>query len=130
METFRGYAWPGNVRELKNAAERTLYRWVAADRSGPVDAAFIDPFADARLPADTAETAPVSGGAPSGRAPAPQQPDGPFDLRKALDAVERRWTLDALITNGWSQKRAAGHLALTYDQMRGLVRKHDLKAPD
>jgi hypothetical protein len=33
---------------------------------------------------------------------------------------------EALIAHGWSQKRAADFLKLSYDQMRGLVRKHAL----
>lgn len=118
MAQFLNHAWPGNVRELKNAAERSLYRWIAAGHAGPIDEVLIDPF-------------------PSAHGPASPQPLPDFetkaaeffDLRRELDAVEKRWVGDTLVACGWRQKEAAARLQLTYDQIRGLVRKHALRAP-
>lgn len=125
IATLRAYDWPGNVRELKNAAERSFYRWIAADRAGPVDQVVIDAFDTRHRP-----PASVDAVAPRETTTAPPPPanvsNGPFDLRAYLDRAEREWVSRALAANGGNQKRAARDLALTYDQIRGLVRKHGL----
>ncbi|MBI1366602.1 MAG: AAA domain-containing protein [Alphaproteobacteria bacterium] len=123
MGAFVRHDWPGNVRELKNASERSFHRWVADGRTGPVDAVVIDPFDSAHRPAARLE-APAFSHAPA--LPADPPADKGFDLRARLDAVEREWVEEALARSGYSQKRAASYLNLTYDQMRGLVRKHGL----
>ncbi|MCB2097385.1 MAG: phage shock protein operon transcriptional activator [Parvularculaceae bacterium] len=117
LATFLAHDWPGNVRELKNAAERSVYRWITGGDSGPVDRIVIDPFGPAE-----SSTPPKS--RPDMKSPDPAG----FDLRRELDAIEKKWTQNALAAHGGSQRRAAAHLRLTYDQMRGLVRKHDLAA--
>lgn len=111
--------WPGNVRELKNAAERSFYRWISAGNSGPVAAIVLDPFGgDHRAPpALSAKPAPTTEPPPAPR----------YDFRRELDAVEKRWAEAALIANHWNQRETAKALKLTYDQMRGLIRKHGLK---
>ncbi len=116
MNSLLDYDWPGNVRELKNAAERSLYRWLSGGGAGPVDVALIDPFPS---PASLGPAEPVQ---------PPPVPLRDFDLRRELNAVEKRWVEDALIACAWNQKEAAARLALTYDQMRGLVRKHRLNS--
>jgi psp operon transcriptional activator len=112
---FLSHGWPGNVRELKNAAERSLYRWIAAGSAGPVEKVSIDPF---------------NGNAPPEKAQSPEMSKAArpvaFDLRRELDALEKRWVADAVAACGGNQKEAATHLSLTYDQIRGLVRKHGL----
>ncbi|MBB5520023.1 sigma 54-interacting transcriptional regulator [Amphiplicatus metriothermophilus] len=133
MAAFIAHDWPGNVRELKNAAERSFYRWIAAGNAGPVGEAAIDPFAGAALPPDLASAAaraapPRPASPPASEPPAPPGP-GPYDLRKRLDEAERKWTEEALAAHGGNQRLAATHLGLTYDQMRGLVRKHGLARP-
>lgn len=122
MTELAAHDWPGNVRELKNAAERSLFRWRSQGRQGPVDEISIDPFAGAfPSPGQTvSETAaPLDAEAPIASAPA-------FDLRSHLDEIEKRLTVAALDNAAGNQKRAAERLGLTYDQMRGLVRKHAL----
>ncbi|MBY0421197.1 MAG: sigma 54-interacting transcriptional regulator [Parvularculaceae bacterium] len=113
LAALAAHAWPGNVRELKNVAERSLHRWVSRGAGGPVAEVHIDAFAAARRPE---------------RAPAAAEPaenaQPPHDLRAALDALERRWTTEALALCAGSQKRAAERLGLTYDQLRGVMRKH------
>lgn len=118
MAELIGYDWPGNVRELKNSSERSFYRWIAAGRSGPVDEVIVDAFDNAHRVSEAPAPAPP---------PEPPAPDGRFPLRARLDDIEKRWTEEALAANGGSQKRAADFLDLTYDQMRGLVRKHGLQ---
>ncbi len=115
MARLVAHDWPGNVRELRNAAERSVYRWLAANNPGPVDEVVIDPFASIAPPPDAA--APSAEKAPD--------PAG-FDLRGELDALERKWVEDALAVHGGNQKRAAEHLRLSYDQLRGIIRKFGL----
>lgn len=118
MAQFLAHDWPGNVRELKNAAERSLYRWLADGGAGPVGSVVIDPFggdSSGKPPIEAAPAATV------------ETPPAVFDLRRALTAVEKRWVEDALAASAWNQKAAAMRLNLTYDQLRGLVRKHRLK---
>lgn len=110
--TLLAHDWPGNVRELKNAAERSLYRWIAAGRTGPIDAVLLDPFAAIDAPPPPASTAARKSAATR------------IDLRRDLDAIEKRLVEDAVAAAGGNQKEAAALLSLTYDQMRGLVRKH------
>ncbi|MEE2692293.1 MAG: phage shock protein operon transcriptional activator [Pseudomonadota bacterium] len=123
MAAFARHDWPGNVRELKNAAERSLYRWLAAGNAGPVGEAAIDPFEEAPPPPEELHVEPKW---------APEQPknfaqaSAPADLRKGLDNIERRWVEETLAGCGGNQRLAAERLSLTYDQMRGLVRKHNL----
>jgi len=122
MHALIDHNWPGNVRELKNTAERSLYRWISSGEAGPIGTIVLDPFAGPHgsLPA-SAEKAPT--------AMSPEAPPGArYDLRKELDEVERNWTEKSLIASGWNQRAAAVALGLSYDQMRGLIRKHGLKA--
>ena len=128
LAAFLAYDWPGNVRELKNAAERSFYRWIAADRTGPIDDVVIDAFeSDHRPAAMAAGHAPQTPESVNEPATTAAMPAGSFDLRARLDDVERHWVEQTLAANGWNQKRAANSLSLSYDQIRGLVRKHGLQ---
>ncbi|MFQ5563523.1 MAG: phage shock protein operon transcriptional activator [Parvularculaceae bacterium] len=127
MAAFTAHDWPGNVRELKNAAERSFYRWRADERDGSVGEALIDPFENVRLEpaepsADGAESQDTSARTYAALEPSVQ----PFDLRAHLDAAEKDLVERALGQHDGNQRRAAEHLSLTYDQMRGLVRKYGL----
>lgn len=128
MSALCAHDWPGNVRELKNAVERSVFRWRAEGRAGPVAAVVISPFAGLALPGAgagaTLSSASADDGAQSFKTEA--LPMGVTDLRAHLDAIEGRLAAAALDAAGGSQKRAAARLSLTYDQMRGIVRKHGL----
>jgi len=115
---LRAHPWHGNVRELKNAVERSVHRW--GDATAPVDALVLDPFAEAR---------------PAAAPPAPEAADpdrGPGDaaqpLRERVDAFERTLLREALARHGHQQKRTAAALGLSYDQLRGLLRRHGLRS--
>lgn len=121
MAAFFAHDWPGNVRELKNASERSFYRWLANGNSGPVDEIVIDPFAVGEI------INPASGAVADkkeSKAPAPSAMK--IDLRHLLNDAEKRLAADALKTCGGNQAKAAEQLTLTYDQFRGLLRKHSL----
>jgi len=133
MARLAAHDWPGNVRELKNAAERSFYRWRANDQTGPVDEIIIDPFPDligqAELHeahenrAQEAERQTLAYAAsPAAKAPA----TAPVNLREHLDMIEKQIVTAALARNGDNQKRAAKALSLSYDQIRGIVRKYGI----
>ncbi len=119
MDALQSHDWPGNVRELKNAVERSLHRWGIPDQ--PVAEVVIDPFQSPfSEPAERAGTAPP---------PRDDRPPGtPGDFNARMREMERRLVLQALDEHGHSQKRTAVALGLSYDQLRGLVRKHGLSS--
>ena len=115
IEQLLSYRWPGNVRELKNAVERSLYRW--SDPENPVANIVIDPFAS---PYADPEPVPVPG-------PVAGDDSGPeLDFAERMAAIEKQLLEDALLRNGNNQRRTAQELKLSYDQLRGMVRKHEL----
>lgn len=135
MRQLTEHLWPGNVRELKNTVERSFYRWRVADMMGPVGDIIIDPFPD--LPQDASSDAGAEINAPgtARRAPfvvGPMTPESNalsesnIDLRAHLDDIEKQLVVAALARNGDNQKRAAKALSLSYDQIRGIVRKYKL----
>jgi len=124
MTTLTTHHWPGNVRELKNAAERAMFHWSINSESALVEKIIIDPFEHAGAPKETSLVLPQS----SALTPDKKSPmeDTPMDLRAHLDAIEKDLVTAALSRNAGNQKRTAEFLSLSYDQMRGLVRKHHL----
>ncbi len=115
QEQLLSHAWPGNVRELKNAVERSLYRW--GDGTTAVNTIVVDPFT-----APFAETPATTGGERALQGEA--APD--LDFAGRIRELERSLLAEALAANGHNQRRTAQALGLSYDQMRGMVRKHGL----
>ena len=122
---LKAHDWPGNVRELKNAAERAVFHWAETDRDSPVHHIVIDPFERAfgALPDQPAAKNKTSTVTPPAIA---TTPTGAYDLRAHLSEIERTLVEEALNRQGGSQKRAAEALSLTYDQIRGIIKKHGL----
>jgi psp operon transcriptional activator len=122
IEALLAWPWPGNVRELKNAVERSLYR--AADATQPVQEIHFDPFAHAHEP--------LAGHEPHReQAVADASPDNglPLDYRAVVDRFEQRLLLRALAAADGNRRVAAESLSLSYDQLRGLLRKHGIGGP-
>ncbi|MCB2187136.1 MAG: sigma 54-interacting transcriptional regulator [Deltaproteobacteria bacterium] len=117
-DALLAYPWPGNVRELKNVVERAVFR-----AEGPViEGIDFDPFAAyAPPPAPAAAPATAPATAPAGPRPAPPEPG---DFKAAMRVHEAAILGAALTKAGQQQKEAARILGLTYDQFRGLLRKH------
>jgi psp operon transcriptional activator len=115
---FYQYAWPGNVRELRNVIERSLHR--QGEDGDEIASLIINPWPDAQLnpPEMPPLTAPPKGASFHHL---------PSDLRAALDQQEASWLEQALEQTAHNQKQAAELLGLTYDQIRGLTRKHGLR---
>ncbi len=118
MTTLSHYRWPGNIRELKNAVERSLHRW--GDPSSPVDRIVLDPFQSPypRIPEFEEEQADV------GKSP---ETNAEVDFNQRLADIEKQMLRAALAENGHNQRLTADALGLTYDQLRGMVRKHGLQ---
>jgi psp operon transcriptional activator len=119
MEALEQYPWPGNVRELKNAVERSLYRW--GDPDTPVHEVVINPFLSPFDSAET-ETEAESPAAPSKNTPGTV----PENFNARIARIERKMLRDALQQNNHNQRQTAITLGLSYDQLRGMVRKYKL----
>jgi len=121
--------WPGNIRELKNVVERSVYRWGEQDE--PVAEVVINPFSgfgdeelpDDDMPGDAGNETVTDTEADSGS----EEPVWPVALRQLLDDTELEWVVAALEEAHHSQKAAAELLGLSYDQMRSVMRKHNLR---
>lgn len=121
LAALEAHSWPGNVRELKNAVERSLHRW--ADPAKAVAEVVIDPFVSPH-----AEHSP---GARVEEIVAEDETDVTTPgFQQQVAAIEEKLLREALSDNGHNQRRTAAALGLSYDQMRGLVRKYNLSGRD
>jgi psp operon transcriptional activator len=117
VRALESHYWPGNVRELKNVVERAVYR---AD-GDEIDEIEFDPFRSPfvqrapDVPAD-ADGLPVTAAVP------PSSDD--LDLRRAVSDLEQRLLRQALEESRFNQRKAASRLGLSYDQLRGLLRRY------
>jgi len=118
LDQMLSYAWPGNVRELKNAVERAVYRH--DDPHKPVRQLVLDPFESPWRPRSESGAADLQTNAD----PAAHT----MDLRAWLNEQEKNLVGRALDACQGHQGRAADRLSLSYDQLRGIMRKHGLSA--
>ncbi len=129
LAMLKGHDWPGNVRELKNVVERSLYRWGEADR--PVGQIILDPFESPWRPATSRSATsamPIDPASEAATLPAVRSSDfaGVADLRAAVAQYERDILAAALERCRHNQRRTAAALALTYDQLRHAMKRHNL----
>ncbi|THB67553.1 MAG: phage shock protein operon transcriptional activator [Desulfovibrio sp.] len=128
-EQLMRFTWPGNVRQLKNVVERAVYR--AA--SPLITELEFDPFSSPFRPLageDAAE--PDTDSVPSLPSPPLHTsiPDSSESvsldtpLPQAVADLEIQYLREALHRAKHKQTQAAKLLGLTYDQFRGLYRKH------
>lgn len=116
------YHWPGNVRELKNVVERCVYQCEDPDQQ--VKDVIFDPFASPWRPlASTRAATPVQG-LRSDTDSEVQLGAGGF--KQQVQDFEIRLLREALGQAQFNQRRAAKLLDLTYDQLRGYLRKYEL----
>ncbi len=122
INMMMAYVWPGNVRELRSAVQRSVVRWCLSEATGPVDTLIIDPFP----PESPAQSDSVD---PDKHRPDDDhgtKPELVHDLRAHLNGIEKALVSKALERHRGSQKKAAQSLGLSYDQIRGIIRKYDL----
>lgn len=123
--TLEKHAWPGNIRELKNVVERAVYR-SASSRIEFID---LDPF-----------QSPYPGKNPRRPTRKPTKEETPIKesktpdlthlpLKEAVKSLEIDMINHVLKNTRYHQKKAADHLGLTYDQLRGLLRKYEMEIP-
>lgn len=115
------HAWPGNIRELKNAVERSLYRW--GNPNQEVDTIVIDPFTSPFAPTSSTELDLQRVENPAVKADTLKQTT---DFNAYMAATEKQLVQEALARNGHNQRLTAQSMGLSYDQLRGMVRKHKL----
>ena len=139
------YPWPGNVRELKNVIERAVYQH--GTNSHPIHSLTFNPFSNefptlnsAKEPAtDADETSEHTASEKLTQAVtsvnAPQQASSaplidnltfPIDFKSWKEEQAIIVIRAALEQAQYNQRTAAKMLSLSYDQLRGLVRKHKL----
>ena len=121
-QKLREYPWPGNVRELKNVIERAVYRMQDLDE--PLDDIQFDPFASPYRPVENKRAA-ITGSGAVPDAPAP--PEGAADFKERVKDYEIALIQKALEDNKFNQRKAADALGLSYHQLRGYLRKYDIK---
>jgi psp operon transcriptional activator len=119
LAALERYPWPGNIRELKNVVERAVYR----STNDTVREIVFDPFRSPypRLPA-AGEKAPDE--TPPGKSSRPADTARDLPYKEAVARLEVRLLSQALEDARFNQRQAAGLLGLTYDQLRGQLRKH------
>ena len=111
------YSWPGNVRELKNVVERAVYR----TENDVIDSLEFNPFCNpfaSETKKDIVEEMEAE--------PKAQKffEYNLIDLGKAHDDLDISFISRALDASGGNQKFAAEKMGISYDQFRGLYRKH------
>ena len=112
--------WPGNVRELKNAIERSVYRLV--NKSKQISHIAFDLFdSPFRL-----KTAQGSGRPAEDIAVSSRKHVLPVDLPQRIREIERELVEAGLERAMFNQRVAATLLGLSYHQLRGKIRKHNL----
>ena len=115
--TLVRHPWPGNVRELKNAVERSVYR--SPDKDRKITRIAFDPFdSPYNLSADAQR--------PAAADPQPRKrtPLLPTSFKREMRDAEKRLLEAALEKARFNQRVAADLLGLSYDQLRGKIRKH------
>ncbi|MCG8640617.1 MAG: phage shock protein operon transcriptional activator [Desulfobacterales bacterium] len=150
MRRLENHNWPGNIRELKNVVERAVYR----SRKPVIDDISFDPFehpygsglekptvfkpgrerppnekTDRQIDSQPAEPEPAEPGQAGSDTPDPDLRRLMADIeqmpyKQAVEALEIYLVSKALAACRFNQKRAAEKLGLTYDQFRGVKRKH------
>lgn len=123
------YDWPGNIRELKNVVERCVYQCDDPDQA--VKEVIFDPFSSPYRPVSRAKTGAVNALTKSGiEAPAPTAEEeviiSSLGFKQQVQDYEIRILNEALRQCQYNQRKAAKLLDLTYDQLRGYLRKYDL----
>ncbi|MBJ2116330.1 MULTISPECIES: phage shock protein operon transcriptional activator [Proteus] len=110
------YSWPGNIRELKNVVERSVYRHGTSD--SVLNNIIIDPFAGIQ----TSKKSELKKSSQENFS----LPTLPLDLRQWQNEAEKKLVNNALKESLYNQKEAAEKLSLSYDQFRGLIKKHQI----
>jgi psp operon transcriptional activator len=142
QQMLLSYPWPGNVRELKNVVERCVYRTPAEQE---VEQIVFDPFhspyrplhspirrdaANGRSAERTADGATEGSAGGRSRAASASALEFPLDLKDTIQSIEIDLLERAMESARHNQRKAAELLGLSYDQLRGYLKKYDLLKKD
>jgi len=121
------YPWPGNIRELKNVIERCVYQ--SEDPHKTIRNIVFDPFASPYRPASTgpgnkADNAEVANDFVTEK----DFEFGSIGFKHQVQEFEKRILRQALKQCQHNQRKTAKLLDLSYDQLRGYLRKYDLNS--
>lgn len=132
LKSLEAYPWPGNIRELKNVIERAVYRSSTPEIKEISFNPFHSPYGERISLAP-----PVRSGHARDPEVLPAIPDTPAvnvpgilesllekPLKDATAELEQYLVSQALKDCRFNQKKAAQKLGLSYDQFRGIRKKH------
>ncbi|ENH4337351.1 helix-turn-helix domain-containing protein, partial [Providencia stuartii] len=98
-----------------NVVERSVYRH--KDNDAPVETIIFDPFGEKLAALSNPEKIPEQ---------KISLPSLPCDLRLWQQQSEKQLLEQALQQSQFNQRKAAQRLSLSYDQLRGLIKKHQI----
>ena len=117
-ERLLAFDWPGNVRQLRNVIERAI---ILCDKDviGVKDLPLLGEIGDLEnlvehTPATNEELKAIK----------------KEIRRKAVEKVEKKFILNALIHNDWNVTRASGKTGLQRTNFQSLMKKHGITLPD
>jgi psp operon transcriptional activator len=109
--------WKGNIRELKNVVERAVHH----ANTDIVDKVVFDPFVS---PYDSAFLADEEDSSEQNDTDLLDEGTQFSSVKEAVENLEKSMVRKALANCRHNQKKAARQLGLTYDQLRGKIRKY------
>src|SRR3989339_323182 len=130
---LEAYPWPGNIRELKNVIERAVYKSSSYKLQDISFNPFISPFGNHFESREKGMIKEKSEGPTSGLHEAHATEEGFVDavnqifkkpFKEAMGHLERLVLSRTLVECRYNQRSAAKKLGLSYDQLRGLLKKH------
>jgi psp operon transcriptional activator len=116
VSALESHAWPGNVRELKNVVERAVYRSDSPLITEIVFNPFHYPRGAPRIPSQENRSQ------ESHCLSLEELLNRP--IKEAIRELQIILLRKGLKETRFNQRKAAQRLGLTYDQFRGLYRKH------
>lgn len=118
------YPWPGNIRELKNVIERCVYQ--SEDPDKPIKEVVFDPFASPYRPSTSGTDGDDAAGKVLDMVSDEDFEVGSIGFKHQVQEYEIRILQEALRQCQFNQRKTAKLLDLSYDQLRGYLRKYDL----
>jgi psp operon transcriptional activator len=122
QKELEAHQWPGNIRELKNVIERAVYQSESASINYIVFDPFVSPYVALKESAQGDETITSTEPSAMQRPEFPQSAGG--SLEDTLRDVEIGIIKNALEQHRHNRKKVAVFLGLSYDQLRGKIRKY------
>lgn len=118
------YHWPGNVRELKNVVERAIYQ--SEDPDQPIKDIVFDPFTSPYRPTGKGQVSSDDNKTTTEALP----PESSGNFKQQVQDYEIGLLRKALQDCQFNQRKTARHLGLSYDQLRGYLRKYEDQLSD